>query len=292
MNKTVIKPTKQKVTSSSIAVLHLKPPRRGQPFIRGQNGWDHYDVLYSEVPLYTCILTTPSRASQFVCLRLFCFVQVKSTSEKGWSNIQTYLKGSGAQDDAQASDDEEEGVARRGEGEGSHEEDEEDGDVDDLMKHDISDLLGAGREERGAEQDVGGGGEDQPRRSRKKKKSKKSRPPKEEATEPPLISFDDEPIPPSKPAEGSPRPRIKAKSSGSGGYGSTGYGSANSSSSPAKKTEGGGASDWTGDWGIDWGVEDNTAGGNKSSGSKSGGWDEDWHSAGGDGWTTVDLKND
>lgn len=219
---------------------------------------------------------------------------MKSGSEKGWSNIQNYWKEITTGQDGQPP---EEGVASRGE----EEEPEKEEEVEDLMKHDISDLLGAGPEERGE-----GGEEDRPREGkRKKKKSKKSRHSREEIVEPPLISFDDEPvtpIPQQHTMEGS-HSKTKAKHSGSGygstgngsmGYGSAGYGSTSGTNSSKKKTEK--ASDWSGDWGVEWGLEDNTTTTTTttetSAGSKSSGWDDsDWNTDG-DGWSTVDLKRD
>ena len=155
------------------------------------------------------------------------------------------------------------------------------------MQQDIGDLLGLEGAEPQWESELNG-----ERRKKGKKKSAK------EKVEPPLISFDEDPVATPIPThntimEESPRTRRKGRTGG-GGYGSTGYGSTGyGSTKTASAKTGSKAEDWSGDWGgEDW------LGGHTepkdTSGSKSSGWD-DWNSDGWNtesGWTTVDLKKD
>lgn len=199
--------------------------------------------------------------------------------------MQTYLKKLGQ--DGGADKDDSDGVGGTGrdpEREREREEeaeDESDHEVEDLMRHDISDLL--------EQQQLSDDGVKVTKQKRHKKKQQVV----EEAAQPPLISFDeDEPQPVSVPvasrtaAEGSPRARAKNSSNTSKmGYGSTGYGSTSYGSTAGN--QGKKKDDWSGDWGDSWtggGVATSSASESKS----TGGWD-DWNND--DGWSTVDLRH-
>lgn len=233
-----------------------------------------------------------------------------SGSEKGWNNIQSYLKGPGHGGEVEERGEEREeevgggeekaGYDQERQGEEEGEEEKEEGE--DLTRKDISDLLG--------HQPPGEGGEGEGEgrehaRGKRKKKSKKTHAQKERDEEPPLISFNDEVTttqltPSVQPAamEGSPRARNKAKSgggAGGGGYGSVGgggggkYGGYGSTTTKPTSTVESAAQvdDWSGDWMEEWlgGGNGDTA---DSSPSKSSGWD-DWKVE--DGWSNVDLKH-
>lgn len=213
--------------------------------------------------------------------------QVKTSSEKGWSNIQSYLKNSSGQAEPQ----EERDDGGRNSSSSNYEE-----QTEDLMKHDIDDLLGhsalgqdteamgqateavLGRPAMGQETEALGQETEavlvEHPRGKKKKRKKKTNTEKVRDDGPPLISFDDEPV-----ETLSTQPLgTKAKAAGTG-YGSTGMGS---SSFLVTKTNG---EDWSGDWGEEW-----TGGGVAKTSGTGGDWGEDWNTE--EGWNTVELKHD
>lgn len=227
-------------------------------------------------------------------------MQVKSSTEKGWSGFQAYMGVTKPDSEEEEEEEEREEQKRAGKRqpekgrEQSYENEEQDNHPED-----IDDLLGL----RGGETDF---------RPQKKR---------EEVTTGTLISFDDDSpvsnsndtsdmvssqpssVSKTKSSPRADRTKTKARSQGYGsmGYGSTsygsiGYGSIGGTSSAAKeskkKSSSSGLDNWdTNDWGEGW--SSSGGGGAKTSGA-SDGWDnEEWSTDGwgnSSGWSDVDLR--
>ena len=181
---------------------------------------------------------------------------MKTGSEKGWNSLQTYFKRSGQTN---------EGDEERSEKEGNYDERRDDHN-EDMMRHDIGDLLG--QQWQGSEFGKEVEGEEESPWSKNQKSHVKT-------DEGPLISFfDDEPNerPVSVPVVNVRTSRTGTTTSLSSG---TGYGinSANIKD------------DWSEDWG-DWtgGGVVNTSGPTTKDES---GWDDNWNT---EEWSSVDLS--
>ena len=208
---------------------------------------------------------------------------MKTGSEKSWSSIQSYIKqkqGGNEEEEEEVEGGREE---RRARDDTDHAPRETDDQTAEPMRQDIDDLLGLEQEEPVAHHWA----EEHPQvREKSRKHKKKSKKAKERNEGPPLISFDDDPIPAAQPSvdmtEDTPpshKPRNKTKGTG---YGAMAYGSSGDNATTTTSSK---ADDWSGDWGEDWAGGAETS---KTKTDKSDGWD-DWNE--GEGWSSVDLKS-
>lgn len=192
---------------------------------------------------------------------------MKTSSEKGWSNFQSYFnKGSGHKDSEEE------------DGKGEEDSDSDQSNDDATQQKDIGNLINLQNEEE----------EYRPKKQKEKRSTGHSR--REVDDGPPLISFDDDEQAVVAPTavEGSPRSKIKAKSYGTS-YGSMGYGSTGTNSTKLQKESK--VEEWSGNWGEEWtegGVASSSKSNSNSIAKVKSGWEDDWNT---EGWSTVNLQS-